>query len=104
MKRHIILALIALTLVSCGGAQQQNLSNEKLIDNFAALVDTPATENPDENTFPELVFEDFDFEKADDNESVVVPQVLLNAQKMIINGKQVKITDGKKEITAQIDL
>jgi hypothetical protein len=104
MKRHIILALIALTLVSYGGAQQQNLSNEKLIDNFAALVDTPATENPDENTFPELVFEDFDFEKADDNESVVVPQVLLNAQKIIINGKQVKITDGKKEITAQIDL
>ena len=104
MKRYIILALLTLALVSCGGAQQQNLSNEKLIDNFAALVDTPTTENTDENTFPELVFEDLDFEKADDNESVVVPQVLLNAQKIIINGKQVKITDGKKEITAQIDL
>ena len=102
MKIHIILALIA--LVSCGGVQQQNLSNEKLIDNFATLVDATATENTDENSFPELVFEDFDFEKADDNKSVVIPQVLLNAQKMIFKGDQVKISDGKNEITAQIDL
>ena len=104
MKRHIILALIALALVSCGEAQQQKLSNENLTDNFAALVNTAATENTNEITFPELVFEDFDFEKSVDAGSNVIPQVLQNATRIVFNKEMVKFSDGTNEIVVPVDL
>lgn len=103
MKWHIILALITLALVSCGGAQQQKLSNENLTDNFAALVNTTATENTGENAFPELVFEDFDIEKSVDAGSNVIPQVLQNATRIAFNNDQVKFTDGTNEISIPLD-
>lgn len=89
MKRYIILALIALTLFSYGAAQQQqNLSNENLTGDDA---------------LPELVFEDFDFKKAYNDTSFVIPQVLQNAKRIVFKGDQVKFSDGTKEITTLID-
>ena len=103
MKRNIILALIALALVSCGGTQQQNLSNENQTDSFATLVDAAATENTSEIAFPELVFEDFDFEKSADAGSNLVQQTLQNATRIVFNKEMVKFSDGTNEIVVPVD-
>ena len=90
MKRPLILALIVLTLFSYGAAQQQQkLSNEKLTSDDA---------------LPELVFEDFDFEKSIHSGSNVIPQTLQNATRIVFNKELVKFSDGTNEIAVPVDL
>ena len=110
MKRHILLALIAWALVSCGGAQQQlNPSVESpTVDSATVVEPTPEpvaeVETVEEEIPSGLVFEDCDFEKSIDAESIAIPQVLLNATKVIFDEDIVKFSDSTNEFVIQIDL
>jgi len=106
MKTNLILILLAMNLFSCGRAQQQqnllaNNSKTAVESLTEALADIQYT---GEDALPELVFEDCDFETADDVNTNVIPQVMLKANRIVFKGDQVKFSDGKNEISAQIDL
>lgn len=110
MKRHLFLALIALALVSCGGAQQQQNPpvENPTVDTATVVEPTPEPveeiETIEEETPSGLVFEDCDFEKSVDAGSRAIPQVLLNATKIIFDEDVVKFSDGTNELALQIDL
>ena len=110
MKRHILLALIAMALVSCGGTQQQqNPSDESpTVDTAAVVEPTPEpvaeVETIEEEVPSGLVFEDCDFERSADAGSRVIPQVLQNATRIVFDEDVVRFSDGTNEFTISVDL
>ena len=110
MKRHLFLALVALALVSCGGAQQQQNPpvESPTVDTATVVEPTPEpvgeVETAEEEVPSGWVFEDCDFEKSADVGSRAIPEVLLNATKVIFDEDVVKFSDGTNELAVQIDL
>ena len=110
MKKHILLALIALALVSCGGAQQQQNPpvDNSSVDTTTVVEPTPEpmaeVETIEEEVPSGLVFEDCDFERSADAGSNIIPQVLQNATRIVFNEDLVKFFNGTNEIAAWIDL
>lgn len=110
MKRHILLVLIAMALVSCGGTQQQqNPSDESpTVDTTTVVEPTPEpvaeVETIEEEVPSGLVFEDCDFERSADAGSRVIPPVLQNATRIVFDEDVVRFFDGTNEFAIQIDL
>lgn len=110
MKRHILLALIAWALVSCGGAQQQQNPSDKspTVDTATVVEPTPEpvaeVETAEEEVPSGLVFEDCDFEKSADAGTNVIPQVLQNATRIVFDEDVVRFFDGTNELAIQIDI
>ena len=110
MKRHILLALLALALVSCGGAQQQqNPSDESpTVDTAIVVEPTPEpvaeVETTEEEVPSGLVFDDCDFERSADAGTNVIPQVLQNATRIVFDEDVVRFSDGTNELAISVDL
>ena len=115
MKKNIIIPILAaMTLMSCGGgtATQNNGGNgADTAANAAAGTDAinrVSTTTTDEYTgkyaLPELVFDNLEFSKKDYAKDSDILPIIKTAKRVVLKGDKMTISDGKNEVTLQLNL
>ena len=113
-KTQIILAALAILTASCGGTTTQNnggngadttATGRDGARNVSTTTDTDApAEYNGKYALPELVFDNLEFSKnVTAKDSDILP-IIKTAKKVVLKGDKMTISDGKNEVTLQLDL
>ena len=111
----IIPILTAMTLMSCGGGTTTQNNGGNGADTAAAnaaagtdAINRVSTTTTDEyigkGALPELIFDNLEFSKnVTAKDSDILP-IIKTAKKVVLKGDKMTISDGKNEVTLQLDL
>ena len=113
-KTQIILAALAILTASCGGTTTQNnggngadttANGRDVARTVSTTTDTDApAEYNGKYALPELVFDNLEFSKnVTAKDSDILP-IIKTAKKVVLKGDKMTISDGKNEVTLQLDL
>ena len=112
-KSLIIIPAIALTLASCGGNGNGNgnvrdgrpsVSTTETTTPTESATPTAPAEDTGKYALPELIFDNLEFSKnVTAKDSDILP-IIKTAKKVVLKGDKMTISDGKNEVTLQLDL